>query len=172
VLIESPSIIKETNTVTSYVGDSGVIVGFGTTTVSSIDKIIFDLHIPTNSYLRDTNVVGSAVTISSISVGDYFLVYDSNVGFATTSITSRDINNNVIGIATNFVDGVYQVDSVSNVSVASTTIGIATVGAGTTIVRRIFARISGISTVTFSSTNITFDSTTFTFDSTGIGSVS
>jgi hypothetical protein len=170
VLIESPSIIKETNTVTSYVGDSGVIVGFGTTTVSSIDKIIFDLHIPTNSYLRDINVVGSAVTISSISVGDYFLVYDSNVGFATTSITSRDINNNVIGIATNFVDGVYQVDSVSNVSVASTTIGIATVGAGTTIVRRIFARISGISTVTFSSTNITFDSTAFTFDSTGIGS--
>ena len=170
VLIESPSLIKETNTVTSYVGDSGVIVGFGTTTVSSIDKIIFDLHIPTNSYLRDTSVVGSAVTISSISVGDYFIVYDSNAGFASTSITSRDINNNVIGIGTNFVDGVYQVDSVNNVSVASTTIGIATVGAGTTIVRRIFASISGISTVTFSSTNITFDSTAFTFDSTGIGS--
>lgn len=170
VLIESPGIIKETNTVTSYVGDSGVIVGFGTTTVSSIDKIIFDLHIPTNSYLRDTSVVGTALTLSGIGTGDYFLVYDSNVGFATTSITSKDTSNNIIGIGTNFVDNVYQVESVSNVSVANTAIGIATVGTGTTIVRRIFARISGISTITFSSTNITFDSTTFTFDSTGIGS--
>jgi hypothetical protein len=170
VLIESPGIIKETGGVASYAGDSGVIVGFGTTTVSSVDKIIFDLHIPTNSYLRDTSVVGTALTLSGIGTGDYFLVYDSNVGFATTSITSRDTSNNIIGIGTNFVDNVYQVESVSNVSVANTAIGIATVGAGTTIVRRILARISGISTVDFSSTNITFDSTTFTFDSTGIGS--
>jgi hypothetical protein len=170
VLIESPGIIKETGGVASYAGDSGVIVGFGTTTVSSVDKIIFDLHIPTNSYLRDTSVVGTALTLSGIGTGDYFLVYDSNVGFATTSITSRDTSNNIIGIGTNFVDNVYQVESISNVSVANTAIGIATVGAGTTIVRRILARISGISTVDFSSTNITFDSTTFTFDSTGIGS--
>jgi hypothetical protein len=170
VLIESPGIIKETGGVASYAGDSGVIVGFGTTTISSADQIIFDLHIPTNSYLRDTSVVGTALTLSGIGTGDYFLVYDSNVGFATTSITSRDTSNNVIGIGTNFVDNVYQVESVSNVSVANTAIGIATVGAGTTIVRRIFARISGISTINFSSTNITFDSTTFTFDSTGIGS--
>jgi hypothetical protein len=170
VLIESPGIIKETGGVASYAGDSGVIVGFGTTTVSSVDKIIFDLHIPTNSYLRDTSVVGTALTLSGIGTGDYFLVYDSNVGFATTSITSKDTSNNIIGIGTNFVDNVYQVESVSNVSVANTAIGIATVGAGTTIVRRIFARIVGISTITFSSTNITFDSTTFTFDSTGIGS--
>jgi hypothetical protein len=170
VLIESPGIIKETGGVASYAGDSGVIVGFGTTTVSSVDKIIFDLHIPTNSYLRDTSVVGTALTLSGIGTGDYFLVYDSNVGFATTSITSRDTSNNIIGIGTNFVDNVYQVESVSNVSVANTAIGIATVGAGTTIVKRILARISGISTVDFSSTNITFDSTVFTFDSTGIGS--
>jgi hypothetical protein len=170
VLIESPGIIKETGGVASYAGDSGVIVGFGTTTVSSVDKIIFDFHIPTGSYLRDASVVGTALTLSGIGTGDYFLVYDSNVGFATTSITSRDTSNNIIGIGTNFVDNVYQVESISNVSVANTAIGIATVGAGTTIVRRILARISGISTVDFSSTNITFDSTTFTFDSTGIGS--
>jgi hypothetical protein len=170
VLIESPSMIKETGGVEVYAGDSGVIVGFGTTTISSVDQIIFDLHIPTNSYLRDTSVVGTALTLSGIEIGDYFLVYDSNVGFATTSITSRNTSNNVIGIGTNFVDNVYQVESVSNVSVADTAIGIATVGAGTTIVRRIFARISGISTIDFSSSNITFDSTVFTFDSTGIGS--
>jgi hypothetical protein len=38
----------------------------------------------------------------------------------------------LIGIGTNFVDNVYQVQSVSNVSVANTAIGIATVGAATT----------------------------------------
>jgi hypothetical protein len=170
VLIESPSMIKETGGVASYAGDSGVIVGFGTTTISSVDQIIFDLFIPIGSYLRDAPIAGTALTLSGIGTGDYFLVYDSNVGLATTSITSRDTSNNIIGIGTNFVDNVYQVESVSNVSVANTAIGIATVGAGTTIVKRILARISGISTVDFSSTNITFDSTVFTFDSTGIGS--
>ena len=162
VLIESPNIIKETNSVISYSGDSGVIVGFGTTTISGTDKIIFDFHIPLDSYLRNISIVGSAVTISSISVGDYFLIYGSNIGSASTSITSRDISDNVIGIGTDFVNNVYQVDNVSNIQ--SNIIGV-----GTTSVRRIFARISGISTITFSSTNINFDSTVFTFDSTGIG---
>jgi hypothetical protein len=140
VLIEPPSIIKETNSVKSYSGDSGVIVGFGTTTILGVNKIIFDFYIPIDSYLRDTSIVDSVVTISSISVGDYFLVYNSNVGSASTSITSRDINNNVIGIGTDFVNNVYQVDTVSNIQ--SNIIGV-----GATSVRRIFARISGISNV-------------------------
>ena len=58
------------------------------------------------------------------------------------------IDKHIAGVEVKEPDGVYQVDSVSNVSVANTTIGIATVGSGTTIVRRIFARISGISTIT------------------------
>jgi hypothetical protein len=150
VLIESPGIIKETNTVTSYAGDSGVIVGFGTTATG----IIFDLFIPMDSYLRTTSLaypsgvyVGTAVTISGIGTGDYFLVYDSNIGFASTSITSKDTSNNTIGIGTNFINNVYQVKSVSNVSVANTAIGISTVGTATTIVRRVSATVSGISTI-------------------------
>ena len=150
VLIESPSIVKETNNVTSYAGDSGVIVGFGTTATG----IIFDLFIPMDSYLRTTSLaypsgvyVGTAVTISGIENGDYFLIYDSNIGFASTSITSKDISNNTIGIGTNFINNVYQVKSVSNVSVANTAIGIATVGTATTTVRRVNAIVSGISTI-------------------------
>ncbi len=150
VLIESPGIIKETNNVTSYEGDSGVIVGFGTTATG----IIFDLFIPMDSYLRTTSLtspsgvyVGTAVTISGIGTGDYFLVYDSNIGFASTSITSKDTSNNTIGIGTNFINNVYQVKSVSNVSVANTAIGIATVGTATTMVRRVSATVSGISTI-------------------------
>jgi hypothetical protein len=150
VLIESPGIIKETNTVTSYAGDSGVIVGFGTTATG----IIFDLFIPMDSYLRTTSLaypsgvyVGSALTVSGIGTGDYFLIYDSNIGSASTSITSKDIDNNVIGIGTDFVNNVYQVQSVSNVSVANTAIGIATVGTATTTIRRVNAIVSGISTI-------------------------
>jgi hypothetical protein len=143
VLIQSPSMTKETNTVTSYAGDSGIIVGFGTTA----SGITFDFFIPTNSYLRDTSVVGSALTVSGIGTGDYFLIYDSNIGSASTSITSKDIDNNTIGIGTDFVNNVYQVQSVSNVSVANTAIGIATVGTATTTIRRVNAIVSGISTI-------------------------
>jgi hypothetical protein len=97
VLIESPTLISESDSVTTYSGDSGVIVGFGTTTVgvSTIDQIIFDFFIPTTSYLRDPNIVQSPIIVSDIAVGDYFLVYNSNVGVATTSIMSRDTSNNV-----------------------------------------------------------------------------
>jgi hypothetical protein len=143
VLIESSSMTKETNTVTSYAGDSGIIVGFGTTATG----ITFDFFIPTNSYLRDTSVVGSALTVSGIGTGDYFLVYDSNIGSASTSITSKDTDNNTIGIGTDFVNNVYQVQSVSNVSVANTAIGIATVGTAVTTIRRVNAIVSGISTI-------------------------
>ena len=143
VLIQSPSMTKETNTVTSYAGDSGIIVGFGTTATG----ITFDFFIPTNSYLRDTSVVGSALTVSGIGTGDYFLIYDSNIGSASTSITSKDSGGNTIGIGTDFVNNVYQVQSVSNVSVANTAIGIATVGTATTTIRRVNAIVSGISTI-------------------------
>jgi hypothetical protein len=143
VLIQSPSMTKEINIVSSYLGDSGIIVGFGTTATG----ITFDFYIPTNSYLRDTFVVGTALTVSGIGTGDYFLVYDSNIGSASTSITSKDIDNNTIGIGTDFVNNVYQVQSVSNVSVANTAIGIATVGTAVTTIRRVSARVSGISTI-------------------------
>jgi len=158
VLIQSPSMTKETNTVTSYAGDSGIIVGFGTTA----SGITFDFFIPTNSYLRDTSVVGSALTVSGIGTGDYFLIYDSNIGSASTSITSKDIDNNTIGIGTDFVNNVYQVQSVSNVSVANTAIGIATVGTATTTVRRVNAIVSGISTISGYS-GVGIDTTTLSF---------
>ena len=73
---------EEENTVGSYGGDSGIIVGFGTTTVGVATRyqLVFDLHIPASSDLRNSNITGTAVTISGISTGDYFIVNDSNVG--------------------------------------------------------------------------------------------
>ena len=162
VLIEPPVTLTETNDVDSYIGDYGVVVGFGTTTSSSVDKMIMDLYIPVYSDLRDTKLVGTAVTISSLDVGDYFMVFASNAGSATTSITSKDVNGNTIGVGTQFIDNIYQVS-------ASTIQQRDVVGVGTTSVRRVYANISGLSTVTFGSSNLTFDSNNFTFDNDGEG---
>ncbi len=164
VLIDPPTLITETNTVSSYNGDSGTVVGFGTTVSSNIDKLIFDFYIPQNSFLRDSDIVGTATTLSGISIGDYFVINNSNIGFAQTSIISRSLDNTIVATGKSFFDNVYQVDSASIVSVANTHIGISTVGTALTSVVRVETRISGISTFNFSSSSIYFDSTNYSFD--------
>ena len=137
VLISPPTSIVETNDVSTYSGDSGIVVGFGTTTVGSNYQMIFDLHIPSDSYLRSTSIVGTAVTLSGISTGDFFVVYDSNIGFASTSISSKNTGGSTIAIGTSFVDNIYQVSSVSNVSSNIT-------GIGLTVVRRVNVTVTGM----------------------------
>jgi len=164
VLFESPRPKTETIKNVSYQGDFGSIVGFGTTTVSSgsdlFTQMIFDFYIPQDSYLRDGSIVGSAYTVSSIASGDYFIVYNSNIGSASTTIISRNLDGTNLGIGTQFIDNIYQVD---DKNVLQTNIS----GIGVTYVTRIFARIAGVSTVSFGSTFITFDSTLYTFDNNG-----
>ena len=162
VLIEPPTVITETNEVDSYIGDYGVVVGFGTTTAGTVDKIIMDLYIPTYSDLRQPKYVGTAITVSSLDLQDFFMVSASNAGSATTSITSKDVDNNIIGLGTQFIDNIYQVSAVS-------TIEREVVGVGSTFVRRVFANISGLSTVTFGSSGIDFSSDAITFDDDGEG---
>jgi len=164
VLIDPPSLVSETNDVLSYNGDSGTVVGFGTTVVSDIDKLIFDLYIPQDSFLRDTAIVGTATTLSGISVGDYLIINNSNIGFAQTSIISRALDNTIVATGKSFFDNVYQIESATVVSVANTNIGISTVGTALTSVVRVQTRISGISTFNFSSNSIYFDSTNYSFD--------
>ena len=151
VLIEPPTSVIETNSVESYSGDSGVVVGFGTTMVGSDYRLIFDLHIPIDSYLRSSSIVGTSVTMSGITTGDFFVVYNSNVGVAPTSFTSKTSSGSNIGTGTQFVDNVYQVISVTNVSVANTSIGISTIGTATTLVRRVNVNVVGFSTSNASS---------------------
>ena len=158
VLISTPVPITEKNTVASYSGDHGIIVGFGTTTQSSIDKVIFDFYIPEDSFLRNSSLVGAAITLSSINVDDYFIVYDSNVGSAVTAVSSLNNSYDVIGIGTRFADNVYQVDSIT---VTKSNI----IGIGTTYVKRVYSKIIGVGgTIDFSSTLITFDSNFYKFD--------
>jgi hypothetical protein len=157
VLIEPPTLLSEVADTINYSGDSGIIVGVGTTA----QETIFDLFIPTDSFLRDNTLVDPAITVSGISTGDFFVVYNSNIGSASTSIDSFNSSNEIIGIGTQFLDNVYQVSSCSDVQVN-------VIGVGTTSVRRVYVR-TGISTIDFSSTTITFDSTVYDFSSIGIG---
>ena len=136
VLISPPTDEEEENLITNYLGDSGVIVGFGTTTVSGVTtQFIFDLHIPYESKLRETTIVGTAVTLSSLGVNDYFIVSNSNVGSATTSIISIDpVDSSTAGVGKSFIDNVYVVQSVQNVERNI-------IGIGTSVFRRVFVNV-------------------------------
>ncbi len=164
-LIQPPESIAETDSVGSYAGDDGIIVGFGTEGgAAEVDKsLIFDIHIPYGSFMRNSSIVGTAVTLSGIGTGDYFVIKNSYVGFADTTLNSLDIAGDIIGIGTNFVDNIYQVDTVTNHITDGVT------GLGTTTFRRVTAKIAGVSTITFASTKAGFSSVTYDFSSAGQG---
>ena len=63
----------------------------------------------------------------------------------------------MIGITTEFIDCVYQVN-------ITYTLEKDVIGVGNTTVRRVLVNVGNISTEIFSSSLITFDSSTFTFD--------
>ena len=113
--------------------------------------------------MRNASLVGTAVTLSGISTGDYFVIKNTYVGFADTTLKSLDIAGDVIGIGTDFVDNIYQVDTATN----HITDGV--VGLGTTTFRRVTAKIAGISTITFASTRAGFSSESLDFASAGQG---
>ena len=164
-LIQPPIAISEEDEVGDYFGDEGIVVGFGTEGgAADVDKsLIFDIHIPYGSFMRNADIVGTAVTLSTIGVGDYFVIKNTYVGFADTTLNSLDIAGDIIGIGTNFVDNIYQVDTVAN----HYTDGV--VGLGTTTFRRVTAKIAGVSTITFAATIAGFSSVTYDFSSAGQG---
>jgi hypothetical protein len=134
VLISPPTYSEEEVTATSYSGDNGIIVGFGTTAVGvGTTQLIFDIHIPYASPLRDSTIAGTALTISSISANDYFIIRNSNVGLGSTSVTSFDSSGNIVGVGTSFADNVYQVSNA--VSISTSVSGIST------YVRRLFVEV-------------------------------
>ena len=134
VLISPPTYSEEEVSVTSYSGDNGIIVGFGTTAVGvGTTQLIFDIHIPYDSFLRDSSIAGTALTISSISANDYFIIRNSNVGLGSTSVTSLDSAGNTVGVGTSFADNVYQVASAESISTSVSGIS--------TYVRRLFVKV-------------------------------
>jgi hypothetical protein len=172
VLISPPTYTREDNSPESWVGDSGRIVGFGTTTTTSGPELIFDLYIPEDSYLRDATITGTAVTQCGLNPQDYFVIYNSNVGVADTGagigatpFTSKSIDDRVIGVSTEFVDSVFQVNTRDIIERQ-------VIGIGTTSVTRIHTTIlTGIGTENWDSGGITFDSDTLKLDNEASGNV-
>ena len=141
VLISEPGYSEEENLAADYAGDSGIIVGFGTTTTAGLTtQFVFDLHIPFDSKLRDASIVGTAITLSGLSQNDYFIVNNSNVGSATTSITSLDSSDNTVGVGKSFVDNVYVVAHAINIQ-RTIRLDASGVGIGTTVCRRVFVDV-------------------------------
>ena len=124
-----------------YRGDSGTVVGFATTAIGADTFALFDLYIPANDDVFTLNtftlaadglthdyIAGVGITVTQIGVGDAFVLQNSNIGSATTSITSYDGLGNILGISTSYIDGVYEPVEVQQIS---RVIG----GIGTAVVR-------------------------------------
>jgi len=149
VLIAPPTYSEEENVVDAYSGDNGIIVGFGTTAVGvGTTQLVLDLHIPYDSFLRESSIAGTAVTVSSLSANDYFVVRNSNAGVGSTSVTSLDTSGNTVGVGTSFIDNVYYVSSAEFISTSVSGIN--------TTVKRVFVKVddyakgySGINTSDF-----------------------
>jgi len=107
----NPMVEKSTVTVS---GDAGSIVGIGSTTKG----IQFEFYIPLDSPLRDNQYGG--LTKTGISTGDYFVVTRSNVGSGVTVKSGIGTNYETVGIATQFLDGVYQVSHIAQVGSGQT----------------------------------------------------
>jgi hypothetical protein len=137
VFIEPPSFNVETNPVSEYEGDFGIVVGIATTMVGVSTAIIFNFAIEKNSFLRNSSITG-VTTISGIQTGYYFVIYDSNVGFGMTSLNE---NGEIIGIGTTCLDNVYQVSSVSIAQTGGP-------GLGVTYVASVVVKVSGYNNLT------------------------
>ncbi len=141
ILIEEPKsseYVEEISSVT-YSGDFGIISGVSTTSVGVASTgIVFDLIIPSGSFLRDSSIVGAAVTISGIQTGYYFVVYNSNIGSGVTSLRQ---DGSIVGIGNSFLDNVYEV---SSVSIAQTS----AVGFGVTYVAKVTVSVQNYNGLT------------------------
>ena len=111
VLVGPPTTTEEESSVRNFYGDQGVVVGFGTTSVGvGTTALMMDLFIPKDSFLRqslymvDSLSAGSITTVSGITTGDYFVVDNSNIGVAVTSIVSLDVSGNTVGTGVSFID--------------------------------------------------------------------
>ena len=132
VLIDPPIVDTESNRVVSYEGDFGIISGISTISVGIASTgIVFDFVIPQDSPLRKGLITG-ITTISGIQTGYYFVISNSNIGNGVTSINSY---GSIVGSGTSFLDGVYEV---SSVSIAQTS----AVGFGVTYVAKVTVSVT------------------------------
>lgn len=111
VYIEPPKTKSEYIEGVSYQGDFGIITGIKTTSVGfASTALIFDMFIPSNSYLRNGSIVTPTITQTGLLENYYFKVSNSKIGSGVTSLRK---DGSIIGIGTTGIDNIYQVISVS-----------------------------------------------------------
>jgi hypothetical protein len=145
VMVSNPPSAFESITASTIEGDFGIITGVATTSVGvATTGLVFNLYIPQESALRKSSIVGSAITISGIQTGYYFVVNNSFLG---NGITSLDESGSVVSIGSSFIDNVYRVAAVS---ISQTFV----VGIGTTTVSRVTVSVANNGISGIGSTNI------------------
>ena len=141
MLIEPESITQNTLTSIKYEGDFGHIVGIATTTVAGIGTAFqLDFFIPKDSVLRDTSVVGSAITVSGIASGYYFTAFETNIGSGLTSFENA-IGTSPVGVGTSFIDNIYKVHSAKIIQGPA-------LGIGATALKRVTVSVNSIEGLT------------------------
>jgi hypothetical protein len=116
-----------------YDGDFGTIVGVSTGYFGPSFGMYLDTFITLDSRFRLESITGTAKTVSSLEFGDYFVIKGSNVGDPNGIISLR-LDNTQIGVGTQFIDNIYQVED-------SQLVQTNVVGVGLTTVNRIFVRV-------------------------------
>ena len=136
VLIAPEAQTDDTLSSVKYEGDFGIITGIGTTSVVGIATtgLTFDLFIPLDSTLRDSSVMSTPITNSGIQTGYYFVVFDSYTGTGITAYGDAS-GASPVGIGTSFIDNIYKVMSVENVTGSA-------IGVGETTLRRVTVSVS------------------------------
>lgn len=107
-------------------GDFGTIVGVNTI---GIGNSSLEFKLKSETYDNTTLGIGYSslnvfgITYSQLELGDYFVIYDSNVtsGYALTGITTS--TGAIVGTSTSFIDGVYKVENI----ISDSSSGISTV---------------------------------------------
>lgn len=120
VFIDIPPPRIETRNGVSVDGDFGIITGIGTTAAG----LQLDFYIPLDSPIRQPELGSKSVT--GLTTSDYFILKNTNIGSGVTALSTDGLST--IGIATQFLDGVFTVSHWE------------TVGSGTTI--RIHTRVA------------------------------
>ena len=136
VLIAPEAQTDDTLSSVKYEGDFGIITGIGTTSVVGIATtgLTFDLFIPLDSTLRDSSVMSTPITNSGIQTGYYFVVSNSYTGTGITAYGDAS-GASPVGIGTSFIDNIYKVMAVENVTGSA-------IGVGETTLRRVTVSVS------------------------------